>query len=117
MSVLTKGHESAACSFCGKPRKDVRCLIAGPLVYICDECVDLCVDIMATEQKVKVEAIERIKKDLTQKAIQAVVLALGGTIEGLSQGQGEDDDDEQCGDGCGAGAVQGAAGAREGGGT
>ena len=34
------------CSFCGKSQHDVRKLIAGPLVYICDECVDLCTDIV-----------------------------------------------------------------------
>ena len=34
------------CSFCGKSQHDVQKLIAGPLVYICDECVELCVDIV-----------------------------------------------------------------------
>jgi hypothetical protein len=34
------------CSFCGKSQHDVRKLIAGPRVYICDECVDLCTDIV-----------------------------------------------------------------------
>src|SRR5262245_21828777 len=34
------------CSFCGKSQHDVQKLIAGPSVYICDECVDLCVDII-----------------------------------------------------------------------
>src|SRR5262245_29510489 len=34
------------CSFCGKSQHDVRKLIAGPGVYICDECVDLCTDIV-----------------------------------------------------------------------
>lgn len=37
------------CSFCGKSQDDVRKLIAGPTVYICDECVDLCNDIIAEE--------------------------------------------------------------------
>jgi hypothetical protein len=35
------------CSFCGKPAPEVRKLIAGPGVYICDQCVDLCNDILA----------------------------------------------------------------------
>ena len=35
------------CSFCGKSQNDVRKLIAGPAVYICDECVELCNDIIA----------------------------------------------------------------------
>ena len=37
------------CSFCGKPQSQVRRLIAGPDVYICDECVKLCEDILAEE--------------------------------------------------------------------
>ena len=37
------------CSFCGKSRDEVRKLIAGPTVYICDECVNLCNDIIAED--------------------------------------------------------------------
>ena len=39
------------CSFCGKSQHEVKKLIAGPSVYICDECVDLCVDIIREEIK------------------------------------------------------------------
>jgi hypothetical protein len=39
------------CSFCNKRQADVRKLIAGPAVFICDECVDLCVDIIADDQR------------------------------------------------------------------
>ncbi len=38
-----------SCSFCGKSQKEVRKLIAGPSVYICDECVDLCYDIITED--------------------------------------------------------------------
>ncbi|MEL7370573.1 MAG: ATP-dependent Clp protease ATP-binding subunit ClpX [Myxococcota bacterium] len=38
------------CSFCGKSQKEVKKLIAGPTVYICDECISLCNDIIAEEQ-------------------------------------------------------------------
>jgi ATP-dependent Clp protease ATP-binding subunit ClpX len=38
-----------ACSFCGKSQKEVKKLIAGPTVYICDECIELCNDIIAEE--------------------------------------------------------------------
>ena len=38
-----------SCSFCGKSQKDVRKLIAGPSVYVCDECVELCNDIITEE--------------------------------------------------------------------
>lgn len=39
------------CSFCGKSQHEVKKLIAGPSVYICDECVDLCNDIIREEIK------------------------------------------------------------------
>ena len=38
------------CSFCGKHQRQVNKLIAGPGVYICNECVDLCVEIIAQER-------------------------------------------------------------------
>ena len=38
------------CSFCGKSQKEVKKLIAGPTVYICDECIGLCNDIIAEEK-------------------------------------------------------------------
>ncbi len=39
------------CSFCGKSQHEVKKLIAGPSVFICDECVDLCIDIIREELK------------------------------------------------------------------
>ena len=38
------------CSFCGKSQREVRKLIAGPTVFICDECVELCMDIIREEK-------------------------------------------------------------------
>ena len=38
--------ERLVCSFCGKPQHQVRKLVAGPNVYICDECIDLCCEIV-----------------------------------------------------------------------
>ena len=38
-----------SCSFCGKSQREVKKLIAGPAVYICDECIELCNDIIAEE--------------------------------------------------------------------
>ena len=37
------------CSFCGKSQHEVRKLIAGPTVFICDECIELCMDIIGEE--------------------------------------------------------------------
>ncbi len=42
-------HVNLSCSFCGKSQREVRKLIAGPTVYICDECIKLCNDIIAEE--------------------------------------------------------------------
>jgi len=44
-----KEGKELSCSFCGKGQKEVRKLIAGPAVYICDECVELCNDIITEE--------------------------------------------------------------------
>ena len=44
-----RGRGQLACSFCGKTQKDVHKLIAGPTVYICDECIRLCDDIIDRE--------------------------------------------------------------------
>ncbi|TKB58265.1 ATP-dependent protease ATP-binding subunit ClpX [Ferrimonas aestuarii] len=55
MSDISKGDGENSkllyCSFCGKSQHEVRKLIAGPSVYICDECVDLCNDIIREEVK------------------------------------------------------------------
>jgi ATP-dependent Clp protease ATP-binding subunit ClpX len=49
--VAKRGTDNSnlCCSFCGKSQKEVRKLIAGPTVYICDECIELCNDIIAEE--------------------------------------------------------------------
>jgi ATP-dependent Clp protease ATP-binding subunit ClpX len=44
-------HVNLSCSFCGKSQREVRKLIAGPTVYICDECIKLCNDIIAEENE------------------------------------------------------------------
>lgn len=43
------GFGNLACSFCGKNQREVKKLIAGPTVYICDECIELCNDIISEE--------------------------------------------------------------------
>ncbi|NRD48641.1 ATP-dependent Clp protease ATP-binding subunit ClpX [Corallococcus exiguus] len=44
-----RDNQTLCCSFCGKSQKEVKKLIAGPTVYICDECIGLCNDIIAEE--------------------------------------------------------------------
>ena len=46
-------QENLTCSFCGKSQEEVKKLIAGPAVYICDECIELCNDIIAEEMKME----------------------------------------------------------------
>ena len=49
MAKFSDGSELLKCSFCGKSQKQVKKLIAGPGVYICDECIDLCNEIIEEE--------------------------------------------------------------------
>src|SRR5665213_166125 len=49
MAKFGEGGELVKCSFCGKSQKQVKKLIAGPGVYICDECIELCNDIIEEE--------------------------------------------------------------------
>jgi ATP-dependent Clp protease ATP-binding subunit ClpX len=51
MSKTTESKNTLYCSFCGKSQHEVRKLIAGPTVFICDECVELCMDIIKEEGK------------------------------------------------------------------
>ena len=49
MAKFTEGGDLLKCSFCGKSQRQVKKLIAGPGVYICDECIDLCNEIIEEE--------------------------------------------------------------------
>jgi ATP-dependent Clp protease ATP-binding subunit ClpX len=51
MSKASDSKNTLYCSFCGKSQHEVRKLIAGPTVFICDECVELCMDIIREENK------------------------------------------------------------------
>ena len=42
-------EKALRCSFCGKTQKEVKRLVAGPSVYICDECIDMCNDLVAED--------------------------------------------------------------------
>src|SRR5215813_6099636 len=63
MAKQEKMDRHLRCSFCGKSRDEVRKLIAGPTVYICDECVNLCNDIIAEDwEEAKEEISSKLKK-------------------------------------------------------
>jgi len=52
-------NDNLFCSFCGKNQKEVNKLIAGPAVYICDECIQLCSEIIQEEKEQDQEALEQ----------------------------------------------------------
>lgn len=53
------GEKQVFCSFCGKNQHEVKKLIAGPSVYVCNECVELCNDIIREEEKANPPAIQQ----------------------------------------------------------
>ena len=57
------------CSFCGKSQDEVKKLIAGPTVYICDECVELCNDIIAEEFERKESARATQSRSLRKSSV------------------------------------------------
>jgi ATP-dependent Clp protease ATP-binding subunit ClpX len=50
MAKRETGDDTLRCSFCNKSQREVKKLIAGPTVFICDECVDICLDIIAEDR-------------------------------------------------------------------
>ncbi|MBM2835962.1 MAG: clpX [candidate division NC10 bacterium] len=70
MAKAVKGGGKLTCSFCGKNQDDVRKLIAGPTVYICDECIELCNEIIAEEwQEEKSKGLGDLPKPAEIKSI------------------------------------------------
>ena len=59
---MTEKTNKLHCSFCGKEQSQVKKLIAGPNVYICNECIDLCNDILHEETKNEKEEVFEISK-------------------------------------------------------
>lgn len=53
-------NDNLFCSFCGKNQKEVKKLIAGPAVYICDECIQLCSEIIEEEKGKDVDGMEQL---------------------------------------------------------
>jgi ATP-dependent Clp protease ATP-binding subunit ClpX len=64
------GNDNLFCSFCGKNQKEVKKLIAGPAVYICDECIQLCSEIIEEESEKSVDGSRDL---LVPKAIKAML--------------------------------------------
>ena len=61
MAKNHNGEVEVTCSFCGKTQDEVKKLIAGPTVYICNECIDLCNEIVSEDRQREIEAQEEAK--------------------------------------------------------
>jgi ATP-dependent Clp protease ATP-binding subunit ClpX len=59
MAKKDNDNDNLFCSFCGKNQKEVKKLIAGPAVYICDECIQLCSEIIDEEKEQDAELLEQ----------------------------------------------------------
>src|ERR1700675_4084128 len=71
MSV-DKKNSVLLCSFCGKSQREVKKLVAGPSVYICEECISLCNEIIASEDDTT--TLESLKPELLKPSeIKAVL--------------------------------------------
>ncbi len=73
MAKKEETNDQFFCSFCGKNQKEVKKLIAGPSVYICNECIKLCGEIIHDEEKENQSESEALKDFLTPKEIKALL--------------------------------------------
>ena len=69
MSKKDTGDEALRCSFCNKSQREVKKLIAGPTVFICDECVDICLDIIAEDRMLEQQQETTLPKPVEMKAL------------------------------------------------
>jgi len=54
--MVRRTDDTLRCSFCGKSQNEVKKLIAGPTVYICNECIDICNEIITDDQQAEAVA-------------------------------------------------------------
>jgi ATP-dependent Clp protease ATP-binding subunit ClpX len=69
MPKKDSGDEVLRCSFCNKSQREVKKLIAGPTVFICDECVDICLDIIAEDRMLEQQQDTTLPKPREIKAL------------------------------------------------
>src|SRR6188474_1844140 len=69
MPKKDSGDEVLRCSFCNKSQREVKKLIAGPTVFICDECVDICLDIIAEDRMLEQQQDTTLPKPSEIKAL------------------------------------------------
>ena len=81
MARPTDSNEQLLCSFCGKSQRQVKKLIAGPGVYICDECIDLCNEIIAHHSGKDVEKVRSdTERDYFMSAEEALEYGLVDSV-------------------------------------
>lgn len=73
MARKKEDNDHFFCSFCGKNQKEVKKLIAGPSVYICNECIKLCGEIIEDEEKDKQSDTDGLKEFLTPRQIKQLL--------------------------------------------
>ncbi len=109
MARIGDGGDLLKCSFCGKSQKQVKKLIAGPGVYICDECIDLCNEIIEEELaeagEVKLDELPKpaeihdfldsyvIGQDTTKRTLSVAVYNHYKRIQADDKGRGTDGSD------------------------
>ena len=69
MAKKETGDDALRCSFCNKSQREVKKLIAGPTVFICDECVDICLDIIAEDRLLEQQQETKLPKPAEIKAL------------------------------------------------
>jgi len=107
MARATDGNEQLLCSFCGKSQRQVKKLIAGPGVYICDECIDLCNEIIDEEltapAHIDLDSLPRPKEIYASlndyvvsqdEAKRTLSVAVYNHYKRVQMGQSEDEDVE-----------------------
>lgn len=72
----------ASCSFCGKPNTEVKTIVAGPGVFICDECVDLSVTVVAASANVSPEESARLRAQAQDRPAHEIL----GMLPALARG-------------------------------
>ena len=79
----------ASCSFCGKSNTDVSTLVAGPGVFICNECVDLSLTIVAATADITSEDRTRLRSEALDRPVTNILSMLPGLMEGATRAEAE----------------------------
>jgi hypothetical protein len=79
----------ASCSFCGKSNTEVKTVVAGPGVFICNECVDLSVTIVAATADITSEESARLRAEALDRPIQDILDMLAGLARSAARAEAE----------------------------